>query len=252
MTIKYIALEATIEFPFSVNDPSTGGVADADTAPPFDVRLQGAAASAAPVYSGTASLLSHVNFPAGQYAAVVPATTGNGFATDSFYSVYASAAVTTTTGAVIGEFRTTALMDNTAVEAAVDAALIAYNSAAGVVSNTNLNARTIVAANIPTTTTISDLSDTVTNGHAAITADILVTAQVLTRSDAANATDNLTKINEINTDNGSGAGTFDPTTDLLTGIGFTFTKANELDVNTKSINGATVVGDGNTTPWDGA
>lgn len=31
-----------------------------------------------------------------------------------------------------------------------------------------------------------------------------------------------------------------------------FTKANELDVNTKSINDATVVGDGNATPWDGA
>ena len=32
----------------------------------------------------------------------------------------------------------------------------------------------------------------------------------------------------------------------------TYTKSNELDVNTKSINGATVVGDGNATPWDGA
>jgi hypothetical protein len=31
-----------------------------------------------------------------------------------------------------------------------------------------------------------------------------------------------------------------------------FTKANELDVNTQSINGAAVVGDGNATPWDGA
>lgn len=31
-----------------------------------------------------------------------------------------------------------------------------------------------------------------------------------------------------------------------------FTKANELDVNTKSINDAEVVGDGNATPWDGA
>lgn len=30
-----------------------------------------------------------------------------------------------------------------------------------------------------------------------------------------------------------------------------FTKANELDVNTKSINDAEVVGDGNATPWDG-
>lgn len=31
-----------------------------------------------------------------------------------------------------------------------------------------------------------------------------------------------------------------------------FTKANELDANTQSINGAGVVGDGNSTPWDGA
>ena len=31
-----------------------------------------------------------------------------------------------------------------------------------------------------------------------------------------------------------------------------FTKASELDVNTRSINSATVVGDGNATPWDGA
>jgi hypothetical protein len=33
---------------------------------------------------------------------------------------------------------------------------------------------------------------------------------------------------------------------------FVFTNANELDVNTKSINDAAVVGDGNATPWDGA
>jgi len=33
---------------------------------------------------------------------------------------------------------------------------------------------------------------------------------------------------------------------------FVFTNANELDVNTKSINDAEVVGDGNATPWDGA
>lgn len=31
-----------------------------------------------------------------------------------------------------------------------------------------------------------------------------------------------------------------------------FTKTNELDVNVQSINGATVTGDGNATPWDGA
>jgi len=32
----------------------------------------------------------------------------------------------------------------------------------------------------------------------------------------------------------------------------TFTKANEVDANAQSINVATVVGDGNATPWDGA
>jgi hypothetical protein len=32
---------------------------------------------------------------------------------------------------------------------------------------------------------------------------------------------------------------------------FVFTNANELDVNTKSINDAEVIGDGNATPWDG-
>lgn len=32
---------------------------------------------------------------------------------------------------------------------------------------------------------------------------------------------------------------------------FVFTKANEVDANTKSINDAEVIGDGNATPWDG-
>ena len=33
---------------------------------------------------------------------------------------------------------------------------------------------------------------------------------------------------------------------------FVFTNTNEVDANTKSINDAEVVGDGNATPWDGA
>lgn len=119
MTMKYIALEATVEFPFSVNAPATGGVSDADAAPPFDVRLQGAAANAAPVYSGTADLLSHGDYPAGQYAAIVAATAVNGFAADKLYTVYVSAAVTTTTGAVIGEFTTSALLNAAGIRTAI-------------------------------------------------------------------------------------------------------------------------------------
>ena len=48
----------------------------------------------------------------------------------------------------------------------------------------------------------------------------------------------------------------DPTTSIIVIETITdqmvFTKANELDVNTQSINGAQVVGDGDATPWDGA
>jgi hypothetical protein len=61
------------------------------------------------------------------------------------------------------------------------------------------------------------------------------------------------------TDNAAGAVTvtFDDTTTEVTAVKaitdqMVFTKANELDVNTQSINGAEVVGDGNATPWDGA
>jgi hypothetical protein len=51
--------------------------------------------------------------------------------------------------------------------------------------------------------------------EAAILADILETAQTLARSDAANATDNASKTAEINTNNGSGVGNYDPLTDSL-------------------------------------
>lgn len=43
-----------------------------------------------------------------------------------------------------------------------------------------------------------------------------------------------------------------PTTVQVFTNSFVWTKANELDVNVQSINGAEVTGDGNATPWDGA
>ena len=119
MTMKYIALEATIEFPFSVNDPATGGVSDADSNPPFDVRLHGSASNTAPIFSGFSELLSHGDYPEGQYTAMINATAANGFAADNVYSVYCSAAVTITTGAVIGEFTTSALLDAAGIRTAL-------------------------------------------------------------------------------------------------------------------------------------
>jgi hypothetical protein len=54
------------------------------------------------------------------------------------------------------------------------------------------------------------------------------------------------------TDNASGAVAIIYDDNSTTLDKMVFTKANELDVNTKSINDAEVIGDGNATPWDGA
>lgn len=171
MTMKYIALEATVEFPFSVNDPATGGVSDADAAPPFDVRLQGAAASAIPVYSGTADLLSHANYPAGQYAAIVPATAANGFAADSLYTVYCSAAVTTTTGAVIGEFTTSALIDAAGIRSALGMASANFDTQIGTI-DTKLDTRVATGATSADVTNIDDKFDDAIDGTVPLTADV--------------------------------------------------------------------------------
>ena len=82
-----------------------------------------------------------------------------------------------------------------------------------------------------------------------VIADVLATAQVLARSDAANATDNSAKIAEINTDNGSGAGAYTPTTDSIEAVGtqtdqMVFTVANQLDVNVLSTNDIEIKGSG--------
>ena len=85
--------------------------------------------------------------------------------------------------------------------------------------------------------------------------------------DLSNATDGLgalkALIDTVNTDlsNGTdGLGALKALIDTLDIVAdaikvvtdkMVFTKANELDVNTKSINDAEVVGDGNATPWDG-
>lgn len=101
---QYGALGDTFYVGFSVNDTSGSGI-DGST-PLFDVRLGGAAASAAPVLSGTPDLLSHANFQPGAYECAIAATTGNGFAADATYLVYATVtADSQTPAAFIGSFR---------------------------------------------------------------------------------------------------------------------------------------------------
>ena len=88
---QYGALDDTIYFWFAGNDTSGSGGDGAS--PTADVRLAGAAADAAPVYSPTPVLLSHVNYPAGAYEIAVPATAANGHATGNTYAIFCALAI---------------------------------------------------------------------------------------------------------------------------------------------------------------
>jgi hypothetical protein len=87
----YAELGDTVYFWFATND--TSGSGDDGASAVYDVRLAGDTSSAAPTLSGSATLLSHANYPAGCYEVAIAATAGNGFATNSTYGVFATAAV---------------------------------------------------------------------------------------------------------------------------------------------------------------
>ena len=84
-------LEDTVYFWIGANDTSGSGNDGASAV--YDVRLAGAAADAIPTLSGSATLLSHANYPAGAYEIAVAATNANGFAADGIYSVFCTLAV---------------------------------------------------------------------------------------------------------------------------------------------------------------
>lgn len=109
-THQYATLGDTVYFYFNTNDTS-GSAGDATT-PLFDVRLAGAAAGAAPVLSGTPTLLTHANYQPGAYEVAIAATTGNGFAAGSVYAVFATATIDSQTpGEFIGSFALSTLLD---------------------------------------------------------------------------------------------------------------------------------------------
>lgn len=88
---QYAALDDTIYLWFASNDTSGSGGDGASAA--ADVRLAGAAADAAPVYSPTPALLTHVNYPAGSYEIAITASAANGFATGNTYAVFCTLAI---------------------------------------------------------------------------------------------------------------------------------------------------------------
>jgi len=83
---QYAILEDTVYFWFASNDTSGSG-GDGAT-PLFDVREAGAAAGAIPLLSGTPTLLSHANYPAGCHEIAVAATAANGFADNDVFAVF--------------------------------------------------------------------------------------------------------------------------------------------------------------------
>lgn len=116
--MQYKALESTFYFHFGLND-ITGEGSDG-ASPLYDVRLCGAAADAAPVLSGTPTLLTHANYPAGCFEIAIAATTANGFIADNQYAVFCTALVSSVnpTG-FAGTFTTTALMSDTDVDTVI-------------------------------------------------------------------------------------------------------------------------------------
>lgn len=75
---QYAQLGDTLYFGFGAN--LTSGAAGDGASPTFAVRLCGAASNAAPVLTGTPTLLTHASYADGSYEIAVAATGGNGFA----------------------------------------------------------------------------------------------------------------------------------------------------------------------------
>ena len=107
---KDAALGDTTYFWFAAN--LTTGAAGDGASPLFDVRLAGAAADAAPVLSGTPTLLSHADYTDGLFEIAIAATEGNGFATGNEYAVFCSLTISTVNPAgFVGSFKLVASGD---------------------------------------------------------------------------------------------------------------------------------------------
>ena len=84
-------LNDTAYYWFATNDTLGSGL-DGST-PTYDVRLAGASAAAAPVYSGNATLLTHVSYPNGCHEVVLQLTGANGFVSGGMYAIFATVLV---------------------------------------------------------------------------------------------------------------------------------------------------------------
>jgi len=88
---QYASIDDTVYFWFASND--TGGSGDDGAAPAADVRLAGAGAAVAPMYSPVPILLTAAGYPPGAYEVAITASVANGFAADNTYAVFCTLAV---------------------------------------------------------------------------------------------------------------------------------------------------------------
>lgn len=101
---QYATLEDTVYFGFAAN--LTSGAAGDGATPLFDVRLAGASSSAAPVLSGTPTLLTHADYSDGLHEVAIAATAANGFAAGNTYLVFVTLTISSVTpAACIGSFK---------------------------------------------------------------------------------------------------------------------------------------------------
>jgi len=183
--MQYATLEDTLYFWFAVND--TAGAGADGSAPAFDVRQGGAADSAAPTLSGTPTLLTHANYPAGAYEIAVAATTGNGFAAGSSYGVFCNATVSAVnpTG-FVGGFKLSPVSANV-VQYLGTASPAAHTAGYPVVTvkdgtgtgEINTNAGAIALVDLVTTaTTVTNLTNAPTAGDLTATMKTSIGAAV--------------------------------------------------------------------------
>lgn len=149
MSHQHATLGDTVYFAFAAND--TSGSANDGASALADVRLGGAAASAAPVHSPTPTLLTDTGYPNGVYEVAVVATSGNGFAAGSTYFVYATLTVDSQTPVgVIGSFTLDPIIAN--VKEIDDDSTAASNLRLAVLSMLPGTVDTATNTHTPTTT----------------------------------------------------------------------------------------------------
>lgn len=246
------AEDATVYMPFNTftsDDPSASStitdLADGD----IKVHKDN---SATPISTDGATVAINFASITGNHLITVDTSAHSDYATGSDYLVRIEG--TTVDGATINAFVGTFSIENRFNAAAVDLAngtdgLGAIKAeTALIVADTGELQTDDVPGLIAALDTVVDRVEADTNelqgdwengGRLDLLLDAIPTTAMRGTDSAATAT-NLATVDTV-------VGAIKTVTDQMV-----FTKANELDANTQSINGAAVTGDGNATPWDGA